>query len=311
MRLLQSIICCFTFFIVRAQQSTLPPELPIAQVAVSMIKLSGYPDFLAADEDGVWVTNDGRIEKLIFGNERPVKSIPVPTPCGAMAIGFGSLWVVSCEKTSLYRVDLLSGEVISTIETGIADREGELSIAIGAGSVWLLTNAKGELSRIDPYRNKVTRRIKVLPNSYAAVFGFNFVWITNTENGTVQQIDPLHEKVVSLTQVGPIPRFLAVGSGSVWTLNQGDGTVSRIDPMTTKVVSTIAVEVAGTGGDIAASTNKIYVRAKNTLLSVIDPTTNRVITRYGPPSGSGAVRVENGRLWGTAHHINTIWVLKE
>ncbi len=298
------------FHLAVAQQNILPPQIAIDEIA-STIKVEGYPDFLAADHSGIWVTNEGRVEKFIYGNEKPLLSVLMPTPCGAMAVGFGSLWVASCANKSLYRIDLATGNVLAIIETGIADPDGELSVAIGAGSVWLLTNINGELSRIDPIKNKITRRIKVLPHSFAAAFGFNFVWVTNTENGSIQKIDPIKEKVISTTAIGPTPRFLTAGLGAIWTLNQGDGTVSRIDPKTSELVITIPLDVAGTGGDIATGTNKIYVRAKNTLLSVIDPYTNAIASRYGPPAGSGAVRIENGRIWITAHDINTIWVLKE
>ena len=311
MKLIHCFSLLFIPFFSKAQSSSLPTEIPIDQKASITIKLQGYPDFLAADEDGVWVTNDGRIEKLISGESLPVKIVSLPSPCGAMAIGFGSIWVASCSKKSLYRIDLLSGEVSSIIDTGLADEQGELSIAIGAGSVWLLTNVSGELSRIDPYKNKVARKIKVMPNSFAAAFGFNAVWITNTASGSVQKIDPKEEKVIATIPVGKTPRFLTAGAGAVWTLNQEDGTVSKIDPVTNKVVSTIVADAIGTGGDIATSDSKVYVRAKSPLLSVIDPNTNEVSTRYGPSAGSGAVRVENGRVWVTAHDINTIWILNE
>ena len=306
-----SIHLIFLTLAINAQPSIRQNEIPIEQHAAILIKLDGYPDFLAADDDGVWVTNDGRVDKLIYGEPSPVKTIEMPTPCGAMAVGFGSLWVASCSTKSLYRLDLLSGEVSTIIETGLADEQGELSIAIGAGSVWLLTNVTGELSRIDPYKNKVVRKIKVLPNSFAAAFGFNAVWITNTASGSVQKIDPKEEKIIATIPVGKTPRFLTAGAGAVWTLNQADGTVSKIDPITNKVVATIAADAIGTGGDIAASDTRVYVRAKTPLLSVINPTTNEVYVRYGPPAGSGAVRVENGRVWVSAHDINTIWILKE
>ena len=310
MRLFLSINFFFLVVLAQAQQNTFPEEISIGEVA-TIFKVEGYPDFLATDEDGVWVTNEGRVEKFIFGNEKPVISVSMPTPCGAMAVGFGSLWVASCGKKSLYRIDLLSGEVSSIIVTGLADEQGELSIGIGAGSVWLLTNVSGELSRIDPYKNKVARKIKVMPNSFAAAFGFNAVWITNTASGSVQKIDHKEEKVIATILVGKTPRFLAGGAGAIWTLNQEDGTVSKIDPVTNKVVNTIIVDAVGSGGDITASDSKVYVRAKSPLLSVIDPSTNEVSTRYGPSAGSGAVRIENGRVWVTAHDINTIWILNE
>ena len=85
---------------------------------------------------------------------------------GVMAVGFGSLWVASCEQKTVYRINLKSGIIESVIHTGLADEEGELSIAVGAGSVWVLTNNKGELSRINPESNKIISRIAVLPNGF-------------------------------------------------------------------------------------------------------------------------------------------------
>ena len=110
--------------------------------------------------------------------------------------------------------------------------------------------------------------------------------------------------------VGPRPLFLAAGEGGVWALNQGDGTVTRIDPATNAVAATIDVGVPGTGGDIATGAGRVWVRAKPVLLSAIDPSTNVVVERFGPPAGSGAVRVAGRHVWVTAHDTNTVWVLK-
>ena len=285
-------------------------EVPIAKKAIATLHLKGYPDFLAADIDGVWVTNENRIEKLVFGNKEPVLSIAIPQPCGAMAIGFGSLWVASCKNQSVYRVNLSSGKIEANIHTGLADPEGELSIATGAGSVWLLTKKEGELSRIDPTNNKVMSRITVAPHSYAVAFGYQSLWVTNSSNASVQRIDPFTEKIIATITIGKTPRFLTTGLSFVWILNQEEGSVSKINP-TDNSVTTIHAQLAGTGGDIAVGEKYLYVRAKSTLLTVIDPLTNQVINRLGPPAGSGAVRVENGRVWVTAHDINTIWVMKE
>ena len=293
-----------------AQSNSLPDVRPINEVAIATVHLKGYPDFLTNDEDGMWVTNEERVEKLQYGKSGLVRKVNVPQPCGVMAVGFGSLWVASCEQKAVYRIDVNSGAIRSVIPTGLADEEGELSLAVGAGSVWLLTNNQGELSRINPENNKVISRIKVEPNSFAVAFGNDALWITNTKNASVQRIDPVSEKITATIAVGKGPRFLTAGLDAIWTLNQDDGTVSKIDPGTNLSLS-IDVDAKGTGGDITAGSKYIYVRAKNTLLSVIDPTTHKVISRFGPASGSGAVRVEHGRVWVTAHDINTIWILKE
>lgn len=288
---------------------------PIARRAVATLKIPGSADFLVADGEAVWTTNQGRVEKLQRDQPGPVATVSVPDPCGAMEIGFGALWVANCQDASLYRIDLPAARVVAVIPTGLADPKGELSVAVGAGSVWLLTDRAGVLSRIDPQTNRVTARILVAPDSYAAVFGFGAVWITNTGannsgNGSVQRVDPGTNRVVATIQVGPAPRFLAAGEGGVWTLNQGDGSVSRIDPVSNLVAATIAAGVQGSGGDIATGAGVVWVRAKRVLLSVVDPRTNRVVERFGPPAGSGAVRVAGNLVWVTAHDIQTVWVLQ-
>jgi virginiamycin B lyase len=290
--------------------------VPIGQQAVVTLRVPGSADFLVADGEAVWVTNQDRIEKLQRDQPGPVEAVSVPNPCGAMEVGFGAVWVANCQDLSLYRIDRQTARVAAIVPTGLADREGELSVAIGAGSVWLLTDQAGILARIDPQTNQVIARIQVAPYSYAAVFGFGSVWITNTgtpkngRNGSVQRIDPGLNRVVATIPVGPTPRFLAAGEGAVWTLNQGDGSVSRIDPASNRVVAKISADVAGPGGDIATGAGRVWVRGEKVLLSVIDPKTNRITERYGPPAGSGAVRVVGTFVWVTAHDIQTVWVLQ-
>lgn len=289
---------------------------PISSRAVATLVIPGYADFLAADGSSVWTTNEGRVDKLRHDRSAPIASVSMPGPCGAMTVAFDALWVANCADSSVYRIDQKAQSISAIIPTGLADPTGELSLAAGAGSVWVLTDPKGVLSRIDPRTNRVVGRIEVAPHSYAAAFGYGAVWITNTGaddthvSGSVQRIDPRTNKVIATISVGPVPRFLAVGEGSVWTLNQGDGTVTRIDPRSNQPVATVALGMRGSGGDIATGGGRVWVRGTRVLLASVDPATNRVVERLGPPAGSGAVRVARDLVWVTAHDIHTVWVLK-
>jgi virginiamycin B lyase len=179
-----------------------------------------------------------------------------------------------------------------------------------------MSDEVGVLSRVDPSTNRVTATIKVKPYSYAAVFGFGRVWITNTGSkdtntgGTVQCIDPRSDRVLATIKVGPLPRFLAAGEHAVWILNQGDGTVTRINPATLQVAAIIPTEMVGSGGDIDAGQNRVWVRGTKILLKTIDPLTNKISSRFEPPSGSGAVRVAGDLVWVSAHDVNTVWILR-
>lgn len=286
-------------------------EARIDELAVATLTIPGYVDFLAADGDAVWATNEDRVEKLQIDQPGPVATLEMPGPCGVMVVAHGSLWVASCKELSIYRLDLAYGEIAARIPTGLAAPDGELSLAAGAGSIWVLS-AEGVLSRIDPERNEVTATIPVRPNSYCAAFDHDAVWITNSESplGSVQRIDPTTNQVVATIPAGPEPRFLAAGEGAVWTLNWGDGSVTKIDPSTNQAAATIPLGMEGGGGDIATGGGRVWIRGTKVLLASLDPATNRVTTIYGPPAGSGAVRVAEDLVWVTAHDTKTVWALR-
>ena len=298
-------------------------EIDINKVSSFTLKLDGFPDFLVEDGNDIWITNQKRIDKLSIKSKTPILSVSMPSPCGAMSVAFGAIWVANCDNKSIYKIDNKTGKIIAIIKTGLAEEQGELSIAAGAGSIWVLTDSAGILTRIDPITNKVQATIKVLPFSYCAAFGYNAVWITNTGNinkisqeqkeGSVQRIDPISNKVIATIATGIMPHFLAVGENGVWTLNQFDGTVSKIDPFTNRLVANVETKVSGSGGDIAVGAGSVWVRGNKTaFLVAINPKTNTIVESYGPLSGSGAVRVtNNNNVWISAHDINTVWVLKK
>ena len=292
-----------------------PATRLIADHAIATLTIPGYVDFLAADGQDVWATNEDRVEKLRADQPGPVAMIPVPRPCGAMVVAHGSLWVASCRDLAVVRLDLASGTVAAHIRTGLADGDGELSLAAGAGSIWVLSRAAGVLSRIDATTNEVVANIDVLPDSYCAAFDFDAVWITNSRSangasiGSVQRIDSETNEVIATILTGPDPRFLAAGEGGVWTLNWGDGSVTRIDPGTDRVSASFGLGM-GSGGDIATGGGRVWVRGTDVLLASIDPLANRVDAVYGPPAGSGAVRVAEDLVWVSAHDTNTVWVLR-
>lgn len=298
-------------FLLFSQQKHVIKELSIDSNAFTKLLLPGSPDFLAPDGDDVWILNIDRVEKLSVKQKMPILSVPIPGACGAMIVGFKSLWVASCGKRAIYRIDKKTGKILSVISCGISDKDGEIMLAIGDGSLWVLSDSAGVLTRISAKTNKIQKLIPVLPNSHCAVFDFNALWVTNTTANSVQRIDPKTNKIVATIKVGKIPRFLATGENGVWTLNQGDGTVSHIDPGKNKVIATVDTKVPGGGGDIAAGFGSVWVRAKKgRLLQAINPVTNAVEIIYTPVSGSGAVRVTKHFVWVTAHDINKVWVLK-
>jgi YVTN family beta-propeller protein len=293
----------------------LDETLPIDKAAVATIELKGYPDWLEIAFGSIWVSNPGlnAIQRIDPGTRKVIAEVKVNRPVAAIIAGFGSVWVASRGDKAIVRIDAKTNRVTASVGVTVADSEG--SLAAGEGGVWALTDRKGVLARIDPKTNTVVARITVKPCSYAAMAGYGAIWVTNTgapkskDHGSVQRIDPKTNTVVATIPVRSQPRFLAVGEGAVWVLNQSDGSVARIDSKTNKVVATIEAGVAGFGGDIAAGEGGVWVRGDKVLLVVIDPKTNKVVKRFGPPSGSGAVRAGDGKVWVTAHDVHKLWAL--
>lgn len=60
----------------------------------------------------------------------------------------------------------------------------------------------------------------------------------------------------------------------------------------------------GSGG-VTTGGGRVWAGEKAVLLAASDPGTNRVVEVFGPPAGSGAVRVAGDFVWLTAYDIRT------
>jgi YVTN family beta-propeller protein len=223
------------------------------------------------------------------------------------------LWLASCADSAILRIDLSRGDVVANVSASLVDYESTL--AATDSSIWFISDTVSTLTRLDVGTNRIVARIRVRPGSTGVATGFRAVWVRNTgtslsdQVGSIQRVEPSSNRIRATIAVGRQPRFLAAGEGAVWVLNQGDGTVTRIDPATNQVLATIEAGVSGPGGDIAVGGGRVWVRAEKVLLTVIDPRSNRIVHRFGPPAGSGAVRVGPQSVWVSAHDVTTMWEL--
>ena len=144
-----------------------------APMTETVFEVPGFADFLAVDGDSVWTTNDGRVEQ--WSAKGKLASVPVPRPCGAMAIAFGSLWVANCKGGEVYRIDPKAAKVIAKIPAGIGP-SGELNVVAGAGSIWAPNQTAGTIARIDPAADKVVATVKAAPETSYMAFGFDALW---------------------------------------------------------------------------------------------------------------------------------------
>ncbi len=270
------------------------------------------PDWAAAAGGVVWVAGVGAGVGWYDGaTGRFDRGLPVLSVCSAMDVAFGSVWVPSCSPASLTRIDPESRKVIATIKLPAEYLAEESSVAAGEGAVWLLDDsARPKLLHVDPRSNKVLGKVAAPAGAAALRAGLGGLWVTVYDPGRLLRLDPRTGRKVATIDVGEGARFLALGPDAVWVMNQTDGSVSRVDPRTGKVVATIEVSSQPIqGGDIAASSDAVWVRTEEALAVRIDPATNEVTQRVGPAAGSGGVAIAEDAVWFTAHDVGAVWRL--
>ena len=105
----------------------------------------------------------------------------------SLALGAGSVWVLSDSSGVLTRIDPRNNK----IEARIRVKAYSYCAAFGYNSVWVTNSGKVHISEKGE--------------------------VISQEEGSVQRIDPALNKVVSTIPVGRSPHFLAVGENAVWT----------------------------------------------------------------------------------------------
>jgi len=268
------------------------------------LSVPGFADFLAVDGKTVWTTNDGRVEQ--WSTTGKLASVEVPRPCGAMAMGFGSLWVANCKGGEVYRIDPKTAQVVAIIPAGIGP-SGELNVVAGAGSIWAPSQVYGKVSRIDPATNTATALIDVAPDTSYMSFGFDALWTVSGKGQTLQRIDPKTNAVTDTLTLGAMPGFLVAGEGAVWVQEQGDGTLAKIDPDTVAVVARTKVGDNLKWGDIDVGDGKVWLRTTdNQVFVILDAGSAEILARMGKAAGSGALRYTPEGIWTSAHDVHTL-----
>jgi virginiamycin B lyase len=283
--------------------------VPIESLGAVRLDVTGEPDWLAVAGGNAWVAVAGGVRKIDAATGKvDGLSLVDDAICLAMDVGFDSLWVGGCEHHKLYRIVPSSGLLFTPpIDLPIPAIQRESSIAAGEGGVWIVSTDH-RLIRVDPVKDRADPDPWPLPEGAAAArAGLGAIWITVPPTDTLLKVSPADPSTSQAIKVGHGPRFLAIGPDAVWVMDQASGSVTRVDA-TGKVVATIPVsDTPIEGGDIAVGGGSVWVRTEQDLVVRIDPRTNAVNARLGPPSGSGSVVADADALWVSAHDVQSVW----
>jgi streptogramin lyase len=215
------------------------------EVRTTLVKgASGQTRRVAFGDNAVWFADTGsqRIYKVDPASAEIVLDFYVDIHGfaeHAIAVGAGSVWVITVNDRVLERFDTTTGEP----ESAIPLPEAGSAVLFEAGAAWLIAPMKGVLYRIDPDTNAITDEIPLLPSPKTMAAGEGGIWVLS-EGTAVQRIDPATRRVVAAIDM---PRRgwgdIDVGGGYVW-FSLPDVFV-QVDPATNRIVRVL--DGPGTG----------------------------------------------------------------
>jgi Tol biopolymer transport system component len=209
-----------------------------------------------------------------------------------LTYGFGSLWVDGYEDPTgpghVMRLDAETGEHLADISIGSVAPGWEVGgggIAVGDGSVWVVGTEqvpRGSLGEFDGVDTVLVR------------------------------IDPSTNDVIDrIVLGGKLAADIGIDANAVWVLFGGDDDkmeIARVDTATDEVVATIPLPEAyghylfSIDGAILAFTNETTETIGNSVIEIIDPSTNTLAgsmplgAYVWPGAGDGSVWASTGRI---------------
>jgi DNA-binding SARP family transcriptional activator/DNA-binding beta-propeller fold protein YncE len=131
------------------------------------------PENLAVGPRSVWVAETGRVAlaRVDIPTHRR-RSIPIGGRAESVAIGFGSVWAVTPDQDTLWRIDPRTNAVTAAIVVGPAPTW----LTVAGRYVWVASEAAGTLTQVDPGTGKVVRTRAIAKAITGLAPGGDRVW---------------------------------------------------------------------------------------------------------------------------------------
>lgn len=197
-------------------------------------------DHVASDRDGVWVSSFDRptVARIDAATLEVDRQIGVPSDrTEGLAVGGGYLWVTNPSSVraqgteTVSRIDLRSGEVVSTVAVG----KTPIFTTFGYGAVWVANYDDDTVSVISP-GSPEAETVDVADGPLGIATGFGGVWVACYWPRQLVRIDPAERNVIARIALDEGPLTVAAGAGGVWVTNRDSGTVVKVSPRSNKVV---------------------------------------------------------------------------
>lgn len=155
--------------------------------AFKPIPVPGTPTGVLVTAGSVWVAvQQGWVVRIDPRTGEVVARIPTEEGPGALAFGFGRLWVAHPRSRRVTQIDPeLAREVGRAVIVGPEVR----ALAVLKNSVWAVSGATDQVLRIDPHRGRVVARVHVDPEPTALTAFADRLFVSSANAGTVTPIE--------------------------------------------------------------------------------------------------------------------------
>jgi YVTN family beta-propeller protein len=221
----------------------------------------GYPNGLAADPGGVWLTGSASPRVTWYG-ENLTEAVEVAQ--GGYSLGTGSelartgedLWVTGVIQPLVAQVDTsgFSPKVVFRLPL----ERAPTALAVGQGYGYV-GDGIGKLIRIDPVTQE-RRKVSLAGRIEDIAAGGDAIWVV-TDEKRLLRLAPGSLTTSATVDLPDAPSALALGAGGVWVVSADAGTVTRVDPQTNEVVKTITLGHRPQG--IVVAEGLVWVSVRN------------------------------------------------
>lgn len=241
----------------RVEKLSVKSPKPVITVAVS-----GACGVMAIGFDALWVASFR--EQSVYRIDKNTGEILGCVPCGisdpdgeiSLAIGDGSVWILSDSEGILTRIDPRKNSIAANIS--VLPRS--FCAVYGYNAVWITNTDSNSIQRIDPVTNSVAATIPVGKKPWFLAAGENGIWTLNQVDGTVSRIDPISNAVISIdTKVPGAGGDIATGANRIWVRAKNDRLLQTINPSTNSVDA--IYEPPSGSGAVRVTDNYVWVTA--------------------------------------------------
>lgn len=154
---------------------------------------------------------------------------------GSIAVGYGSVWLVSNEdghSSTLMQLDP-HGHRRRKIKVGT----DSAVVTIQFGSVWVTSSGENAIYRVNPKTGHIIATINVAPAPRFTTTFNNFLWVLSQSDGSASRINPATNKVdaVAHAHVPGAGGDIAGGRGYIWLAAAGTP-MTRISSKSARVI---------------------------------------------------------------------------